>query len=158
MNFLHWNMRDSQYGFQALSNRYRILTGENPSYEIPLDKRINLAGLLYDYYGFNYVDDPKIENIVKLNPKIKPKDMLNGLQEAQAFEDGKYNAVHKSTLSKVRLFNDILIMVSDRKLKVSNSKLKAFGYSPQVIFEMVRDKWWWGILSFIFGLILGKVI
>jgi len=155
--YLHWNMRDSQYGFQALSNRFSVLTGKKPEYEIPVNNQLNIARLLEDYYGFNYVADPKMKNIVVRNPEIKPKFMLDGLEEANAFDEGRYNDLHKSTLSKVRLFNNILILTSDRKLKVSTSRLKAFGVSPQVIFEMVKETWWWGILTFILGAFLGKI-
>jgi hypothetical protein len=156
--YLHWNMRDSQYGFHALSNRFSVLTGAKPEYEIPVTNQLNIARLLEDYYGLNYVDDPKMKNIINHNPEIKPKFILDGLEEANAFDERRYNDLHRSTLSKVRLFNNILNLVSDKKLKVSTTRLKAFGISPQVLFEMVRDTWWWGILSFLLGVLLGKIL
>lgn len=156
--YLHWNMRNSLYGFQALSNRYAVLNKKNPEYEIPDERRINISKILDDYYGINYVKHPKIKNIVELNPIIKPKFILYGDKEAKAFEEGKYNELHKSTLSKVRLFSGILRLVEDNKLKVSNSRIKAFGYSPQVIYEITKEKWWWALITFIFGIIMGRII
>lgn len=158
IKYLHWNMRDSQYGFQALSHRYSVLTGEMPEYEIPDSNQINIARLLDEFYRVNYVADPKMENLVKLNPEIKPKFILYGREEADAFDEGRYNELHRSTLSKVRLFNNILIMVSDNKLKESTNKIQAFGLSPQVVFEMLKEKWWWGLITFFLGIVFGKFL
>lgn len=99
-----------------------------------------------------------MKNIVIKNPNIKPKFMLDGVEEANSFDNGRFNELHKSTLSKVRLFNNLLIMVNDNKLKVSTSKIQAFGLSPQVVFEMVREKWWWGLLTFLIGTLLGQIL
>ena len=111
-----------------------------------------------EYYCLNYFDDPKMKSIVDLYPEILPKYMLTGSEEADAFDHGHYNDLNKSTLSKVRLFNNILKLVSDKKLKVSISWIKSFGVSPQILFEKVKDTWWWAILTFIIGIILGSLI
>lgn len=39
--WIHWNMRDSNYGFYAIENRYRVLGGQ--PIIIPDDKKIDLA-------------------------------------------------------------------------------------------------------------------
>lgn len=156
--YLHWNMRDSQYGFQALSNRYCVLTGLKPEYEILPIHQLNIARLLEDYYGINYVADPKIKSLVEKNKSIEPKDILYGKEEADAFDDKKYNALHRSTLSKVRLFFNILKLVEDGKLNVDSTFLQSFGARPQVIYEMVREKWWWGLFTFIIGILVGELV
>ncbi|WP_338946729.1 hypothetical protein KST17_01920 [Fusobacterium canifelinum] len=156
--YLHWNMRDSQYGFQALVNRFKVLTGEEPEYTIPDIQQKNIAKLLEDYYGTNYVKDPKIKSLIKINSSIKPQFILFGDEEANAFDKGKYNDLHKSTLAKVRLFEKILNSVNDNKLKVSISFLKSFGASPQALFEKVSSKWWWSFITFFLGILIGNVL
>ena len=156
--YLHWNMRDNQFGFQALSNRYCALTNGKPAYEIPIEKQLNVSNLLEEYYGSDYVAHPRLKNIIEQNPESRPLHFLNATQEENAFKEGRYNDLHMSTLSKVRFFYTVLTLVHEGKLKVSTSKLKAFGFSPQVIFEMVKDTWWWGLLTFLLGMLLGKVL
>ena len=46
--WLHWNMRDINYGFQAIYHRYRVLNG-HPC-EIPESNLVDLARLLHDIY------------------------------------------------------------------------------------------------------------
>lgn len=43
--WIHWNMRDSNYGFKALEHRYRVLSGNQPSTFVPDNKKIDLARL-----------------------------------------------------------------------------------------------------------------
>lgn len=156
--YINWNMRDAQYGFEALVNRYHYFMNEYPKYKVPPNQQINLAKLLEEYYGMNYVDDPKLKNIIKLNPILESPDFLEGEKEAKAFKDGNYNDILKSNLSKVRLINNILNMLYDRKLKVSISMFESFGFEPQVIFEQIKDSWWWWIFTFLMGVFLGKII
>lgn len=51
-HYIHWNMRDINYGFQALEHRYRVLGGEPIS--ISDDKKFDLARVLVSLYGRNY--------------------------------------------------------------------------------------------------------
>lgn len=46
--WLHWNMMDNNYGFEALKNRFNVLTGtiHNISFQ-----NIDLSALLINYYG-----------------------------------------------------------------------------------------------------------
>ena len=47
--WIHWNMRDMNYGFKAIENRYLVLGG-TPFY-IPDTNKIDLSRLLIQYYG-----------------------------------------------------------------------------------------------------------
>ncbi|AOH39182.1 hypothetical protein [Dialister pneumosintes] len=80
--YLHWNMRNSKYGFQALSNRYMALVHQKPEYEIPSDKCINIAAVLENYYGVGYVSDPKIKHLIEKNFNVRPGNLLYGEEEA----------------------------------------------------------------------------
>ena len=80
--WVHWNMKNINYGFEAIAHRYRVLGG-NPVH-INNEKKINLAQLLYDIYGPQYIDKPRLYNIIALN-NINEIDLLNGEEEAKAF-------------------------------------------------------------------------
>lgn len=71
-------MRDINYGFKAIEHRYEILGG-NP-YIVDIYKKIDLTRLFIDLYGKNYVDHPRMPNILQMN--IKLKDFLNRKEEA----------------------------------------------------------------------------
>jgi hypothetical protein len=81
--WIHWNMGDSNYGFEALENRMKAL-GDTPV--IVRDaNRYHLSRLLVSVYGTGYVGHPRLEQLMKLN-HVTPRDFLKGAQEAAAFE------------------------------------------------------------------------
>ncbi len=104
MRYLHWNMRDINYGFAAIEHRFRVLKGE--PVVVDDDKKIDLARLFIDIYGVGYVGHPRLENLLEKN-SIKPRDFLTGPQEAEAFENRNYVGLHQSTLRKVDVIANI---------------------------------------------------
>ena len=50
--WIHWNMRDINYGFKAIEHRYSVLGGI--PYNIPDEKKIDLARQLINCYGVGY--------------------------------------------------------------------------------------------------------
>ena len=102
--WLHWNMRDSKYGFAALEHRYAVLGGE--PFEIQESRRCDLTELLKQLYGDSYIEHPRLENLVRKN-SITDRDLLRGIEEAKAFKNGKYIKMHQSTLRKVTIISDI---------------------------------------------------
>lgn len=95
-------MSNINFGFEALEHRYRVLTDKVPS-KIADANKYNLSSLISDIYGSNYVDHPKMPNLMELNGG-KPRDFLTGLEEVEAFDRKEYIRLHKSTMSKVYFF------------------------------------------------------
>lgn len=118
MKYLHWNMRDINYGFAAIEHRYRVLGG-NP-YVIEADRKYDLSRLVVDIYGVGYIGHPRLEKLLEKND-IKPLDFLNGKEEAAAFENRNYSALHQSTLRKVDVIANIVGRAHDRNLKVETT-------------------------------------
>lgn len=155
MYWIHWNMRDSNYGFYAIENRYKVL-GCRPEC-IQDDKKIDLARLLVDRYGKYYIENPKMQKLVEKNHMTK-MDFLTGAEEAEAFQHKEFIKLHKSTLRKVDLFWSIIMAAADNSLK-TNSKMKdIYGLTAQGIFEMCKDSWVFYIVSTIVILFLGAII
>lgn len=116
--WLHWNMENINYGFETIEHRYRVLTSNIPP-KVDDSKRYNLSALVAAIYGNNYVDHPKMPNLMDIN-KGRPRDFLTGKEEVDAFERKEYLKLHKSTMCKVYFFNQFSI-----SLKIENLRLNA---------------------------------
>jgi hypothetical protein len=153
--WIHWNMRDINYGFKAIEHRYQVLGGE-PTL-IPDDKKIDIARLMIQKYSVQYVGNPRMEKLYKLN-KIKPLDWLSGADEAKAFENKEYIRLHQSTLRKVDIIANLLERAANNTLITESKWYQIYGLTPQGIFEFTRDNWLWQIIINLAILILGAFI
>ncbi|MEK8179537.1 hypothetical protein WMW71_04210 [Flavobacterium buctense] len=153
-NWVHWNMRNSSYGFEAIGNRYRILGGNGKEIEdqFKFDLPENL-GLIYTYNFEKHKPSGQLLNLAKRN-KISDRDALIGKDEAKSFEDRDYLKLHMSTSRKVEIIDRILTLEEKNKLKVNASIIKIYGLTPTGIFEIVRNNW---ILFLIWSLIVGFI-
>jgi hypothetical protein len=144
--FVHWNMRDINYGFQAIEHRYRVLGGKPTS--IHDSKKTDVARLLIDIYGPGYAahgTSGRLHTLLDLN-SIKTKDALTGKQEAKAFEDKEYVRLHHSTLKKVDVVDNLLDRFINGGLKTQATWREKYGYHPAIILELAKDYW---VFSFI---------
>ena len=137
--WIHWNMRDINYGFKAIEHRFSVLGGT--PYAIPDDRKIDLARLLIDCYGVGYIGHPRMEKLLQKN-RMKAKDYLTGQQEAEAFERGEYVKLHMSTLRKVDVFSNILNRAINNTLKVNSKWKDIYGFSIQGVLSFCKDTWW----------------
>ncbi len=154
--WIHWNMRDINYGFKAIEHRFSVLGGE--PYKILDSNKIDLARLLIQCYGVGYIDHPRMEKLLNYN-NIQAKDYLSGQQEALAFENKEYIKLHMSTLRKVDVFANILNRAINNTLKVKSKWHEIYGISVQGIFNFCKETWWiqiiWTLISLIAGAVLG---
>jgi hypothetical protein len=118
MKYLHWNMRDSNFGFGAIDHRFRV-HGGSPAL-IEDDKKYDLARIMIDIYGTSYIGNPRLEKLMDLN-EISRLNFLGGAQEAEAFEKRDYVALHQSTLRKVDVIANLAERAANRKLKTQTS-------------------------------------
>lgn len=109
-DWVHWNMRDINYGFAALEHRLAILGGTPESIEE--QRKFDLSRALVTLYGRCYCEHPRIKSLMNLN-SMTTMDFLTGKEEAEAFKEG----LHQSTLRKVNTFCIFLESAIDGKLK-----------------------------------------
>ncbi len=95
--WLHWNMSNINYGFEALSHRYKVLS-KLDSKRIPDSKKYNLSTLILSSYGKNCVEHPRMASFMKLNDG-EHRNNLSGKEEVVAFAEKEYIKLHKSTMS-----------------------------------------------------------
>jgi len=153
--WLHWNMRDSNYGFEAIAHRYRVLGGQ-PT-DLSDEQKLDLSPLLIEIYGKEYSGHPRIEWLVNEN-NIHKKSFLTGAEEAEAFASGNFVAMHQSTLVKVQALSDIAHLAAQRRLKTKSriwrdvyaSSLGSFG-------QAIAANWVFIILVALVGTALGVI-
>jgi hypothetical protein len=160
--WVHWNMRDSNYGFEAIANRYRILGGE--AFDIDEDRKYDFPRVLGKIYTYGYEKnkpDGKLLNLANRN-HITAVDTLKGIEESTAFEKKEYLKLHKSTLRKVDIIDSIIDRADKKELKVSAETKHIYGLTVPGIFEIVQNNWilivLWTLLFYILGAATEPVI
>ena len=144
--YIHWNMRDIKYGFQALEHRYRVLGGE-PTH-ISDDKKFDLARALVSLYGRNYASHEytgsngtkhkgRLMVLAAMN-KVATKDAMEGSEEAIAFKEKNYKALHMSTLRKLDMLANFFDRAHAGTLKNNGTFREKYGFHWSILPELVR--------------------
>jgi|TARA_Y100001968_G_C19366293_1_gene722686 hypothetical protein len=132
--WLHWNMSNINYGFEALIHRYKVLSGEDGK-RIPDSKKFNLSSLILSIYGKNCVEHPRMASFMKLNDG-EHRDGLTGKEEVDAFAAKEYVKLHKSTMCKAYWFQHMYYLLQRNKVIVHNknwgTKVNTFLERPTV--------------------------
>lgn len=144
--YVHWNMRDDNYGFSALEHRHSILGGVHGNSVIDDKQKFDLARELVVMYGRNYAPHldsggrkGRIMSLIEMN-KISDMDALTGEEEAAAFLNGDYLALQKSNLRKVDMFSTIFDSAHANKLKTYSSLIDRYGVHPVALIEIIKEK------------------
>lgn len=122
--WVHWNMKNINFGFEHLEHRYRILTKNEP-FHINEKNRYNLSSMLSHKYGSNYAKHPKMLSLMELNGS-KHRDFLTGEEEVSSFKAGEFVKMHKSTMCKVYFFEMVLRKMQSNELKTDTNRFKYF--------------------------------
>jgi hypothetical protein len=117
--FVHWNMRSIIYGFQALEYRYQKYTGKDESLNLLDSQLINLNDLLKETYSQEYVQHPRMKNLMQQNWGLH-KDFLTGEEEVKAFQDKEFVKLSFSTACKVKWMYNVVERMKSRKLIVDD--------------------------------------
>lgn len=134
--WVHWNMRDSNYGFEAIAYRHRVLEGK--PFELQDTNKVDLAQLLHDYLGPKYVEHPRFQRLLQRNNMI-PRNFLSGKDEADAFSRQEYVKLHQSTLSKVDAIFNLAEYAAEDRLKCDNNYFKRRGMNLTTAGSIIKD-------------------
>ena len=137
-NWVHWNMRDVNYGFAAIEHRYRVLGGT--ALQISEDRKFDLSRALVDLYSAQYIGHPRLESLLEKN-KITAKDFLAGKKEAEAFDNKEFVKLHQSTLRKADCLANIFERTLNENLKTNATWFDRHGFSIQAIGEWLKEHW-----------------
>lgn len=120
--WLHWNMTNINYGFEALAHRYKVLTKKDAP-RIADSRRYNLSTIILGTYGKNCVDHPRMQKFMELNDGVH-RNVLNGKDEVDAFADKEYIKLHKSTMGKAYWFGSMYRRIQYGKVITKRSNFK----------------------------------
>jgi len=141
--YIHWNMRDDNYGFSALEHRFRVLGGTPVILQD--NKKFDLARELITLFGKRYAPHTspsgrkgRLMSIIELN-RIADTDALQGAEEASAFVKGEFIKLQQSTLRKVDVLANIFDRTHDKSLKTKSSFTDRYGVHPIAILEVARN-------------------
>lgn len=150
--WVHWNMRDINYGFAALEHRFRVLGGER--FVLPEGKKFDLARALIALYGVSYTGHPRLATLIEKNHFAR-RDFLTGQEEAETFEKQDYIKLHQSTLRKVDFLANILGRASDGTLETNAKWHERYGWHPNVLLELMKEHWLYSLAGLVL-LIAGR--
>lgn len=155
--YLHWNMKSATYGFQAIEHRYRTLTQEKEQpYQVHHVQKTDLARLLQDIYGSEYIENPRFNNILEKNNCI-PKGFIKGENEPIAFQEKRLLDIHNSTVDKARVICHIATQAQHKTLKTNTRWWQMQGGHAFALVKWVIDHPLWsvgGTLIALVGLII----
>lgn len=141
--YIHWSMRDENFGFAALEHRFTVLGGR--PYILHDDKKFDLARELVTLYGRQYAPHTspsgrkgRIMSIVEMN-QIADLDALQGAEEADAYNKSEYLRLHRSTLRKVDMFANIFDRIHGKDLKTNATFTDKYGVHPIAIVEVIKS-------------------
>ena len=102
--------------------------------------------MLHWLYDNDYIDHPRLENLVKKNSLTHP-NFLKGPDEAKAFENSEYVKLHQSTLCKVDIFSNIVDRAADKTLKTNARLREIYGGYQVFAIEKAKESWIFVLLA-----------
>jgi len=135
VDYLHWNMRDSNFGFAALEHRYRVLGGSDIT-RIDGNHRHDLSLMLKEIYGSKYIAHPRLKMLAVRND-ISLLRFLSGAEEPEAFKRKDYVALHQSTLRKVAVLESIAERAHRGTLRTDSSWWILHGGTIRAVWSLV---------------------
>lgn len=156
LNFVHWNMRDGNFGFKAIELRGQLLCPD-AVYVVPNGQKIDVSRLFIKLYGKKYISHPQFASIIEKNYKL-PRYFMDGESEAKAFDDGEYVKLHQSTQVKVSSLSKLLSLAADNDLKTDATWKDTYGLSVDGILTALGQKWYGKLIFWLFAAIAGGII
>lgn len=120
--WIHWNMSNINYGFEALEHRYEVLSNQK-CVHVNEKNKYNLSNVLKLRFGSNYAKNPKMKSLMEIN-KLLHRDFLNGEEEVTAFKAKEFIKLHKSTMSKVYFFQEVFQRINTNGLKTDTNQFR----------------------------------
>jgi hypothetical protein len=156
--WIHWNMRDSNYGFEAINNRIRILGGQ--SFEIADDFKYDFPIILGHIYTYGYEKNRPKGRLLNLAERnyITTQNTMTGTEEADAFDNKEYLKLHMSTLKKVDIIASIIHRVENDELIVFAKRKYIYGLTLPGCIALVKETPWLLILAGIIGYLIGAAL
>jgi hypothetical protein len=117
--YIHWNMYSDKYGFSHIQKRFKELF-PNDNLQVPcIDNELNLSSTLYEIYGNNYIDDPKLETLMIKNT-LNMDDFITGETESKEFKSKHFYRIKRSCIRKVSNLAALVELTHKKELKTNS--------------------------------------
>lgn len=143
--FIHWNMRDTKFGFGHLHHRAAVLGCK--LHKIQDSQKFDLSSALYRHFGDNHSPDVSASGkpgrlfaLAELN-KINTLGALAGAEEPVAFSEGNYAALEGSLLRKLDMLSNIFTKLHQGQLKHTAPWRETWGMSLGVGLHSMLNHW-----------------
>ena len=121
--WLHWDMININFGFQAIRHRYAKLAGEKKVkdfIEIPSHQKINLNTILSEMYGSKYASSSdKLLAMINNNDMDKTRYITLSAEESE-FNNLNFKVISDSVDSKVNAIVSLFNALINKKIKIPN--------------------------------------
>jgi hypothetical protein len=113
--WLHWNMRDTTFGFPALENRQKALGGR--AAPIAEHYRIDLASRMVDLYGDNYANPKRRLLDLAAHNGLALTHIIDGKAQAECLGSRDFASVTRSLLNRLDILYAVAIKANEGTLK-----------------------------------------
>lgn len=121
--WIHWDMKNIHFGFEAIKHRYEKIFGDLKDYnEIPINNKKNLRAIIEGMYGESFVSGPDtLKSLLICNSgNVENNAYLSPIVESTEFERKHFFNVIQSVDLKVDFIKSATIKLMNRRLLVSN--------------------------------------
>lgn len=167
--WIHWNMSDDVYGFNAIKHRAKYHKIKDVKFlEVP-KRNVDIADVFKVLYGCKYSnhivegedgkkrsEHPRFSQLAKKNDCF-PNNFLSGKEESVKIKEKTYGAVQLSIIAKSRLILEFFLMYRNNTLKVDRSSL-SIRKKIQSYFDQIKEQWQFFILTSLFFTLLGAFL
>lgn len=151
--FIHWNMRDTKFGFTHLHRRATALGIK--LHALQDSCKFDLSNAIYKLYGDRHAKPVatdgttgRIFSIAELNG-IDRREAISGKAEGEAFAQGEYVKIEGSTLRKLGIFSDIFDRLHRGNFKHEAPWRDTWGLSLSAGVHTLRTHWVVTLLIFL---------
>jgi hypothetical protein len=92
-----------------------------------------LSAALIGLYGADYIAHPRLRKLAERN-RITMTDFLDGAEEALAHHRGDHAAIQRSTIRKVHILGDFILLTATNKLKTDK-------WRQNLVAWLARNQW-----------------
>ncbi|AWA30311.1 hypothetical protein HYN48_09560 [Flavobacterium magnum] len=126
--WVHWNMKNIHFGFEAIKHRYEKIFEDSADYfEIPSNQKKDLQVIIEGMYGDHFVNGPdQLRSLLECNSNnTTDPNYLRAEDEAKQFENKNFEVVIKSIDTKVEFLKKATQRLCDKKLVIVNKNYYA---------------------------------
>ncbi len=121
--WIHWDMNQIDYGFEAIKHRFDITAKEldKELENIAANNKFDLNYLLENMYGVEYTKcSDKMKSLMEENNYIDLNSYMSNKKESEEFNEKHFSQVKNSINSKINFMFSVIEKLENNTLKIPN--------------------------------------